>query len=172
MVAPASMDPGVRPRQQFEYVDADLLREMVRSSTDDDVGRCRRGLRRRARRHCLRRVPSALAQNLIHYTARTREKQIKRSPNVVRTSANDVADIRLVGTILAEQYDDWQVSYAATSPKLNALVIHPPAERKGTPPTPQGCRMGSDPTLRVPFDFHRLARLHLGHPGTHNAKGS
>ena len=53
--------------------------------------------------------PGALAQDLEHQPAVALNKEIKRRTNVVGIFPNDAAIVRLVGSQLLEQQEEWQL---------------------------------------------------------------
>ncbi len=55
-------------------------------------------------------------------------KEIKRRANVIGIFPNDAAIVRLVGTLLAEQNDEWQITRRYMSAETLAKVIHPVGE--------------------------------------------
>ena len=50
-------------------------------------------------------------------------KEIKRRSNVVGIFPNDDAVVRVVGTVLIEQHDEWQIAHAATSARNRTALI-------------------------------------------------
>ena len=52
-------------------------------------------------------------------------KEIKRRANVIGIFPNDAAIVRLVGTLLAEQNDEWQITRRYMSLEALARVISP-----------------------------------------------
>jgi len=65
------------------------------------------------------------------------DKEIKRRSRVIGIFPNDAAIVRLVGTLLEEQTDEWQVTRRYMSQETLARVITPETESQALLETKQ-----------------------------------
>ena len=65
-------------------------------------------------------------------------KEIKRRSRVVGIFPNDTAVIRLVGAVLADAHDEWQVSERRYLSETSMALLHPVTDTEPAAITPGG----------------------------------